>query len=374
MAAGAAAAGQGLADIAGFRAAAERVMPGAYRDFVNNADREQTLHGDLNAWSALPLRPRALTDVSEVDTSVTVLGRRIAMPIVTAPYVGSTFVHPEGEVATARGARAAGTVITLSMNGTRTPEDVGAVAAGNYWQQLYPVRDREVLRDVVARAAAAGASALCLTVDLPVMPAFTGRMGDAARELFERWREPEHTMYVVRDYPDKPFGATFPDPGATWRDVEWLRGLSDLPLILKGVIRAEDALLARDHGAAAVIVSNHGGQGLRSSQPVAHALPAIVDAVGTELEVYADSGIRSGADVLRALALGARSVLVGRPTLWGLATGGAGGVEQVLRILRAELAEVMAITGAARIEQIDGSVLGGAPALREPVAMGPRLT
>jgi len=354
--------GPDLTDIAGFRVAAEQVMSEAYRDFVNNADMEQTLHGDLNAWSALPLRPRALTDVSEVDTSVTVLGQRLAMPIITAPYVGSTFVHSEGEVATARGAMAAGTVITLSMNGTRAPEDVGAVAAGRYWQQLYPVRDREVLRDVVARAVAAGASALCLTVDLPVMPAFPGRMGDAARELFDRWREPEHTMYVVRDYPDKPFGATFPDPGVTWRDVEWLRGLSDLPLILKGVIRAEDALLAQQHGAAAVIVSNHGGQGLRSSQPVAHALPAIVEAVGADLEVYADSGIRSGVDVLRALALGARSVLVGRPTLWGLAAGGADGVERVLRILGSELAEVMAITGAARIEQIDGSVLGRAAA------------
>ena len=170
-------------------------------------------------------------------------------------------------------------------------------------------------------------------------------------------------MYTVRDYRDKPFGATFPDPGITWADLEWLKGLSNLPLILKGIIRPEDAILARDHGAAAVIVSNHGGQGLRSSQPVAHALPGIVDAVGSDLEVYADGGIRSGADVLRALALGARSVLIGRPTIWGLAAGGAAGVERVLRLMQAELVEVMAIAGARGVQEVDRCVLGTHPAL-----------
>lgn len=348
-----------LLDIDEVRAAAERVMPAAYRDFVNNRGMEKTLQDDISAWSSLHLRPRALVDVRNVDTSVTVLGARISMPIITAPFVGSTFVHREGEVATARGATAAGTITTLSMNGSRAPEQVGAVAAGHFWQQLYLVRDRGVVRDVVARAVSSGASALCLTVDLPVMPSFPRPMRDAMAALFERWGEDEHMMYAVRDYRDKPFGATFPDAGVTWADLEWLRGLSDLPLILKGVIRPEDAILAREHGAAAVIVSNHAGQGLRSSQPVAHALPAIVDAVGADLEVYADSGIRSGADVLRALALGARSVLIGRPTLWGLAIGGAAGVEKVLQMLQAELAEVMAITGAARVHEIDQSVLGG---------------
>jgi 4-hydroxymandelate oxidase len=175
--------------------------------------------------------------------------------------------------------------------------------------------------------------------------------------LNENWGSDEHGFYTVRDYPDKPFGSTFPDPSITWDDLAWLRGLSELPLILKGIIRPEDAILAREHGASGVIVSNHAGQGLRDSQPVAHALPAIVDAVGDDLEVLADSGIRSGADVLRALALGARSVLIGRPTLWGLTAGGAVGVEHVLRMLQAELAEVMAISGAPRVSDIDRSVL-----------------
>ena len=346
-----------LIDIEDVRVAAERMMPDAYRDFVNNVGMDETLRGDLAAWGDLHLRPRALIDVSDVDTSVTVLGQRISAPVITAPFVGSTFVHPEGEVATARGAVAAGTITTLSMMGSRTPEQVGAVAAGPYWQQLYWVRDREVVKDMVDRAVAAGASALCLTVDLPVMPSFPSRMRAAARALQLEWSTDEHAMYLLRDYRDKPFGALFANPAVTWTHLEWLRGLSDLPLILKGIIRPEDAVLAREHGAAAVIVSNHAGQGLRYSMPVAHALPAVVDAVEGDLEVFADSGIRSGADVLRALALGARAVLIGRPTLWGLAVGGADGVERVIGILRDELAEVMAITGAARLSDVDSSVL-----------------
>jgi 4-hydroxymandelate oxidase len=347
----------GMYEIGEFSVVAERLMPEAYRDFVNNVGLEQTLHDDIEAWGKMHLRPRALRDVSDVDTSVTVLGDRISMPIITAPFIGSTLVHPEGEVATARGAMSAGTITTLSMMGSRPPEQVGEVAAGRYWQQLYFLRDRAVLRDVIERAVAAGASALCLTVDLPVMPAFRGPMRDAAATLNAGWVDGEHAMYTIRDYRDKPFGSTFPDPSVTWSDLEWLRGVSDLPLILKGIIRPDDAILARDHGAAAVIVSNHAGQGLRSSQPVAHALPSIVDAVGADMEIYADSGIRSGADVLRALALGARGVLIGRPTLWGLAVGGTVGVGRILQILRDELAEVMAITGARRISDIDQTVL-----------------
>lgn len=247
-----------LADLGTIRQAAEGVMPPAYRDFVNNADMERTLIDDIAAWSALRLRPRALVDVSHVDTSLTLLGQPVSMPIVTAPFIGSTLVHPDGEVATARGALAAGTITTLSMNGTRTPEQVGAVAAGRYWQQVYWVRDRDIVRDIVERAVASGASALCLTVDLPVMPAFAGRMKQAAAALNESWVSEEHGMYPIRDYRHKPFGSSFPDPSITWADLEWLQGLSDLPLILKGVIRPEDAVLARDHGAAAVVVSNHG--------------------------------------------------------------------------------------------------------------------
>ncbi len=156
-----------LGDLGELRVAAQRLMPEAYRDFVNNVGMEETLSADLAAWERILLRPRALVDVSEIDTAVTVLGQEIAVPVITAPFVGSTFVHPEGEVATARGAVAAGSITTLSMTGTRAPEQVGAVAAGRYWQQLYCVRDRSIVKDVVDRAVATGAVALCLTVDLP---------------------------------------------------------------------------------------------------------------------------------------------------------------------------------------------------------------
>lgn len=269
-----------LFDVPEVRVAAERIMPEPYRDFVNNAGMEETLRGDVAAWGELNLRPRALVDVSNVDTSVTVLGQQIALPVITAPFIGSSFIDPEGEIASARGTAHAGSIMTLSMMGSRTPEQIGPESAGRYWQQLYWVRDRDVVEDMVARAVSAGASALCLTVDLPVMPSFPGRMRDAAQALGEHWGAGEHSMYVARDYRDRPFGATFPNPAVSWSDLEWLRGLSDLPLILKGIVRPEDAVRARDHGASAVVVSNHAGQGLRYSMPVAHALPAIVAAVG----------------------------------------------------------------------------------------------
>jgi 4-hydroxymandelate oxidase len=318
---------------------------------------EETLRDDLAAWRELRLRPRALVDVSSIDTSVTVLGTPLSAPIITAPFVGSTFVNDEGEVATARGAAAAGTVSTLSMMGSRGPEAVGAVAQGRFWQQLYWVRDRSIVKDVVDRAVAAGASALCLTVDLPILPSFPARMRAAAGELGRLWAEPDNAMYVVGDYLDKPDEGKYPDPSVSWPELEWLSGLSTLPLILKGVIRPEDAVLAEQHGVSGIVVSNHAGQGLRFSMPVAHALPAIVDAVQGRVEVLADSGIRTGSDVARALALGAKAVLIGRPTLWGLTVGGADGVERVIRILRDELAEVMAITGAARLDEIDHTIL-----------------
>lgn len=346
-----------LVDIDGFQRAAEARMPEPYRNFVNNIGMEETLRDDLAAWAELRLRPRALVDVSNIDTTVTVLGTSLSAPIITAPFVGSTFVDDEGEIATARGAAAAGTVSTLSMMGSRGPEVVGAVAGGKYWQQLYWVRDRSIVKDVVDRAVAAGASALCLTVDLPVMPAFPSRMRAAAGELGGLWAKPENAMYVVGDYRDKPDEGKFPNPSVTWSDLEWLQGLSELPLILKGIIRPEDALLAQQHGVSGIVVSNHAGQGLRFSMPVAHAVPAIVDTVQGGLEVFADSGIRTGSDVARALALGAKAVLIGRPTLWGLTVGGSKGVERVIRILRDELAEVMAITGAPRLADIDGAIL-----------------
>ena len=344
-------------DIEEMRLEAEKLMPENYKTFVNNVGSDETLRADISAWADFKLRPRALVDVSDIDTSASVLGQKISQPIIAAPFVGSSFLHVDGEVATARATVNEGTLMTLSMNGHRGPEPVGEIASGNYWQQIYWVKDRSIVEDVVARAVAAGAYALCLTVDLPVMPSFPRPMREAFFSLFEYWDKAEHKFYVNSDYSDRPFGSTFPNPAVTWKDLEWLRGLSNLPLLLKGVIREDDAIRARDHGASGIIVSNHAGQGLRYSQPVAQALPSIVDAVGNDLEVFADSGIRSGSDVLRALALGAKAVLVGRPVLWGLAAGGTAGVERVFEILRSELVEAMAITGTSSISAIDSSIL-----------------
>ncbi|MFM6977613.1 MAG: alpha-hydroxy acid oxidase [Micrococcales bacterium] len=344
-------------DIEEMRLAAEKLMPEHYKSFVNNVGTDETLRGDIAAWAEFRLRPRALVDVSTIDTSVSVLGQRISQPIIAAPFIGSSFLHVDGEVATARATVNADTIMTLSMNGHRGPEPVGEIATGKYWQQIYWVKDRSIVEDVVARAVASGASALCLTVDLPVMPSFPRPMREAFFSLFEYWDRAEHKFYVNSDYSDRPFGSTFPNPAVTWKDLEWLRGLSNLPLLLKGVIREDDAIRARDYGAAGIIVSNHAGQGMRYSQPVAYALPSIVDAVGSDLEVFADSGIRSGFDVIRALALGAKAVLVGRPVIWGLATGGTAGVERAFEILRSELIEAMAITGAPSIGAIDSSIL-----------------
>lgn len=344
-------------DIEEIRVAAEKVMPTNYKDYVNNKGMEETLDADLAAWRELFLRPRALIDVSNIDTTVSVLGKQIALPIITAPFIGSSFINPEGEVATARASAKVDTIMTLSMNGHRGPEPVGAATTGNYWQQIYWVRDRSIVADVVARAVASGASALCLTVDLPILPGFPRTMRENFFSLFPQFDTDDHRFYVNQDYSDRPQGSTFPNPGVTWKDLEWFKSLSDLPIILKGIIREDDAIRARDHGAAGVIVSNHAGQGLRYSQPVAHALPKIVQAVGSDIEVFADSGIRSGYDVLRALALGAKAVLVGRPVLWGLAAGGSAGVERVYEILKSELTDAMAITGAAKIADIDASVL-----------------
>jgi 4-hydroxymandelate oxidase len=346
-----------LLDIHEFRQAAEKVMPQSYKEFVNNAGNEDTLLADIAAWAELRLRPRALVDVSAIDTSVNVVGQRISSPIIAAPFVGSSFLNGEGEVATAKATSASGTIMTLSMNGHRTPESLGEVARGRYWQQIYWVKDRSVVADVVARAVSAGASALCLTVDLPVMPSFPRPMRDALMAQYPLFDSKDHKFYVHNDYSDRPMEKLSQDAGVTWSDLEWLRGLSDLPLLLKGIIREDDAVRARDYGAAGVIVSNHAGQSLRHSMPVAHALPRITEAVGNEIDVLADSGIRTGFDVLRALALGAKAVLVGRPVIWGLAAGGEAGVSRVFEILRSELAEAMAITGAPKISAIDNSIL-----------------
>ncbi|HEY2065579.1 MAG TPA: alpha-hydroxy acid oxidase [Gemmatimonadaceae bacterium] len=337
--------------------AAARLPRAAYDYYASGAEDEHTLAENEAGWARVRLRPRCLVDVSTRDLSTTVLGKHVSMPVLVAPTAFQRMAHPDGELATARAASAAATVMVLSTLATTTLEDVAAAYdakrrdAGGRWFQLYVYRDRGVTRALVERAEAAGYDALVLTVDTPYLGrrlrdvrngfalpqglSVANLVGHGKGALGEAAGESGLAAYVT----------AMLDPSLTWRDVEWLRSITRLPVVIKGVLRDDDARLAASHGASAVVVSNHGGRQLDGAISTAAALPEVVDAVGDALEVYVDGGVRRGSDVLRALALGARAVLVGRPVLWGLACDGEPGVATALEMLRAELDLSMALAG-----------------------------
>ena len=338
---------------------ARQALPGPAFDFIaGGAEDEVTLNANRTAWQRIQLLPRVLIDVSNVDTSTSVLGRRIDLPVLLAPVALQRLAHPEGELAVARAAAAAGTVQVLSTMSSYTLEDVAAAAAGPKWFQLYCYRDKELTRRLVQRAQTQGYEALCLTVDVP-------RLGRRERDLRNRMEFPPDVvpMNLVTDVdPDRtPPESRDPQPGTpaasllnlsweiipslTWADVDWLRSRTSMPVVLKGVLAAEDARIALDHGVAAIIVSNHGGRQLDGVPAAIEVLPEIVEAVRGRVEVLVDGGVRRGADVLKALALGARAVLIGRPYVWGLAVGGEEGAARVLAMLRAEFEMAMALAG-----------------------------
>jgi len=338
---------------------ARQALPGPAFDFIaGGAEDEVTLNANRTAWQRIQLLPRVLIDVSNVDTSTSVLGRRIDLPVLLAPVALQRLAHPEGELAVARAAAAAGTVQVLSTMSSYTLEDVAAAAAGPKWFQLYCYRDKELTRRLVQRAQTQGYEALCLTVDVP-------RLGRRERDLRNRMEFPPDVvpMNLVTDVdparvPPESRGSQPGTPAAsllnlsweiipslTWADVDWLRSRTSMPVVLKGVLAAEDARIALDHGVAAIIVSNHGGRQLDGVPAAIEVLPEIVEAVRGRVEVLVDGGVRRGADVLKALALGARAVLIGRPYVWGLAVGGEEGAARVLAMLRAEFEMAMALAG-----------------------------
>jgi 4-hydroxymandelate oxidase len=323
-------------------AAARRVLPEpVYHSFAGGADDELTLADNLAAWRRLRLRPHGLRDVRRVDTASTVLGQPVAAPILVAPTAYQRLAHPEGEAATAAGAAAAGCAMVVSTRASVTLEAIAAAAAtAPCWFQVYVMRDRGWTAELVARAVAAGHRALVLTGDTP----FVGRkLRDARYPLVM----PEGTgMANLAPALAESDGAA-QDPSIDLGAISWLRELSGLPVLVKGVLHGDDAVACLDAGAAGIVVSNHGGRQLDGAVASADALGEVVAAVGGRAEVYVDGGVRQGTDVLKALALGARGVLVGRPVLWGLATGGAEGVRQVLAGLAAELARAMALCGTA---------------------------
>jgi 4-hydroxymandelate oxidase len=336
----------------GYEDAARATLPRAVYDyFAGGAEDEVTLRANRAAYERYFLRPRVMVDVSHVDASVELLGERLAFPVVLAPAAFQRLAHPDGELATARAARAAGTLLVSSTLSTYSVDDIAAAAPGPLWLQLYVFRDRGLTRELVERAAHAGCRAICLTVTVPVQ-------GNRERDLRNQFRLPagiEMANFLGLRQARFPEGVTGSglnafiarefDPTLTWESVEWLRSITTLPIVLKGVVSPEDAALGVEHGASAIIVSNHGGRQLDGAEPTLFALPRVADAVEGRIPVLVDGGIRRGSDVVKALCLGARAVLIARPYLWGLAVGGQKGVEHVLSLLRAEVERTLALLG-----------------------------
>ena len=331
-------------------AAARAALPKeAFDYFAGGAFDERSLAANLADWAALRLRPRVLRDVAVVDPGTTLLGRPVAHPIVVAPTAFHRMAHPDGEPATARGAAAAGAHFVLSTRSTTPVEDVARALGGRpFWYQVYVLRERELTLELVGRAKAAGATALVLTVDVP-------RLGRRLRDLVNNFVLPAHLGTI--ESLDRPGDLADQDPSLTFDDIGWLREATGLPVVAKGVLRGDDARRCVDAGASAVVVSNHGGRQLDTAVSGAAAMPDVVAAVRDRCEVYVDGGVRRGTDVVKALALGARAVLVGRPVLWGLATGGAEGVTAVLADLVAELELAMALCGCRTVEELTADLL-----------------
>jgi 4-hydroxymandelate oxidase len=360
----------GFASLRDFEENAATALPPMVFDYYRGgAGDEWTLRENSRAFQDWVLRPRVLVDVGDRDLSTTLLGMPSSMPIMIAPTAFQRMAHPDGEVATARAAAAAGTIMALSTIASSTIEEV-AEASGEAprWFQLYVYRDRGVTAELLQRAVAAGYNALVLTVDTPVL-------GIRDRDARNKFRLPEGvelanlaSLGAGTKLPSLEGSGLFEwvikmqDPAVTWKDVEWLRGISPLPVVLKGVLTGEDAKIAAAERIEALIVSNHGGRQLDGSPATISALPEVVEAAGDRVEVLLDGGVRRGSDVLKALALGARAVLIGRPVLWGLAAGGQAGVARVLEMLRTEFDVAMAIAGCRSVSQITGEYVRRASA------------
>lgn len=325
-----------LADLENHAAASLR--SDAYAYYSTGARDEVTQRANPVAWESWSFAPRVLVDTSNVSLSTTVLGAPVASPIMIAPMAAHGLAHPDGELATARAAAAVGSLLVLSMSSTHTVEHVAATGV-TFWMQLYLSRDRDLSRGLVARAVAAGARAIVLTVD-------------SVLERSAHRRGPAPTFPPLPMNPGEPM-----ETAPTWADVRELVNSAGVPVVLKGILTPADAVLAVDAGVAGIVVSNHGGRQLDRAVPTALVLADIVDAVAGRIEIYADSGIRRGADILTALALGARAVLVGRPVLWGLAVGGEAGVTRVLDVLTDELDQDARQAGVASLDAVPRSLV-----------------
>lgn len=343
-----------------FEEAARAILPQmAYDYYRSGAGAENTLNANRRALDEYEIWYRVLVDVESTDITTSILNTRLTVPVVVAPTAYHRMAHQEGELAAARAAARAGTIFILSTLATTSIEDVAASSDGPKWFQLYVHTDRGLTKSLVERAEASAFKAIVLTVDAPLL----GRRIADERNQFTL---PEGmSMANVADAliaSDEGSGladyvATRHDATLNWNDLEWIRSMSSLPLVIKGIVRADDARRAIDAGVDAIVVSNHGGRQLDGAPASIDALAEVAGAVGDECPLLMDGGIRWGTDVLRALALGAKAVLVGRPILWGLAVAGADGVERVLDLLRVDFATSMALAGCPSVDEIPADLV-----------------
>ena len=344
------------------RLASEALDAGPLGYFSGGAWDEFTLRENVDVWRRWRLRPRMLVDVGDVSTATELLGSEVSMPIVVAPVAFQRMAHEDGEPGMARAAAEAGTLMCLSTIATARASEVAEAAPGGHrWFQLYCFRDRAVTQALIDEATEFGYEAIVLTVDAP-------RLGWRERDLRSGFVVPASVTVpsvAAALGADKPIGVAeafaLLDPTITWADLEQLVSGCDLPVLVKGVLTAEDAELALEHGAAGVIVSNHGGRQLDGVAPSAEALPEVADAISGRGLVLVDGGVRRGTDVLVALALGADAVMVGRPALWGLAADGERGALRVLQILRKELELALALAGCPSPGAVTGEHVRAAP-------------
>lgn len=350
-------------NLADYEEAARGLLPRMIFEYIaGGSGDELTLRANRDAFARWRMLPRVLAGIERPDVHTSVLGTRIELPVLLAPVGFHRLVHADGEKASARAARAAGTIFVAST-GSNYPLEEVALHAGQWWFQLYVFQDRELTRHLVQRAERAGAQALVVTVDTPV----PGRREADERNRFAlpeglTWANFLDTSYAAM--PAIPEGSSLSayiassfDSTLCWDDLDWLASITSLPVIPKGILHPRDASLAVEHGARAILVSNHGGRQLDSAIASLDALPAIVTAVGGRAEILLDGGVRRGADVIKALALGARAVLIGRPYIWGLAVDGEAGVRRILELLTAEITRDLTLCGRASVEDMDASLV-----------------